>query len=394
MKKEYNKIIDDEIKGVKTVSKGDIEEIMDKIDHQVRKYFYRLTKLNLRPDLVSIYPTYGAVNAIQIAIETCKLMAKIRENRTRSQVDLAIFSIIPQWYTSVYNRCKIVGAKIIDIPLTFSCERKSCTWNFDSKKFKNILSTIKSSIMPLVYIVNPNNPTGKIIVENEIEEILRILSSKNGAIIIDTTYIGFELGNKKTNLAYVENYIKNETVPIFIAHSLSKFFGAPELRAGFLITNDNIEVIDDNTATYKLEDIIKAVINSSTMGVSIPILLRISELLGAETWIRNFNNEVLKDIKRKVKKLIRDITAVGYRVAYPEASYYVFPRLPDKYPYDSEVFANMLEKKFSIRIIPGTDFGSEKYKRFLSRFFRISLAGITSLDQLDTLISALSSIVD
>ena len=102
--------------------------------------------------------------------------------------------------------------------------------NFD--KFNKDLKLIKPKV---VYIVNPNNPTGSLFSSNDLYKL--ILGNKNILFIIDEAY--FEFSNET-----VSSFV-SELNNLLISRTFSKAFALASFRIGYLIScSKNIEVIN------------------------------------------------------------------------------------------------------------------------------------------------------
>ncbi len=146
------------------------------------------------------------------------------------------------------------GDEIIVPELTFeefvySTDRKKPTL-IRSKMMEdgNIdLEDVKSKITDktkLVYIVNPNNPTGCALPTEKICELALLL--KNGYLIVDEANIEFAQ-DIDSALGYFKMY-KN----LIVTRTLSKAYGLAGLRLGYLVTPREItDKILDNYPPYK-----------------------------------------------------------------------------------------------------------------------------------------------
>jgi histidinol-phosphate aminotransferase len=87
----------------------------------------------------------------------------------------------------------------------------------------------------LIYITNPNNPTGKIIQPSEIEKLL--IKYPNKLFIIDEAYYEF---SNKTCVGMVKNYNN-----LIVTRTFSKAFSLASIRLGYICTNiKNIDEIN------------------------------------------------------------------------------------------------------------------------------------------------------
>lgn len=90
----------------------------------------------------------------------------------------------------------------------------------------------KASAYDLAVMCNPNNPTGKFISKNIVNEINCELEKSGTKLFIDECFIEFIKGWEEKTSAY----FKSEN--IFILRALTKFFALPGLRLGYGICFD------------------------------------------------------------------------------------------------------------------------------------------------------------
>lgn len=136
----------------------------------------------------------------------------------------------------------------------------------------DILDKINKEI-DIIFICNPNNPTGKLTDREIILKVLEKTKEYNCIVAIDESFLDFVKENEEyTLLNYIEDY-KN----LFIIKSLTKFFAMPGLRIGYGITINldllkrikdisvpwNINVLAEKSTIKALEeeDYIKNTIN-------------------------------------------------------------------------------------------------------------------------------------
>lgn len=82
----------------------------------------------------------------------------------------------------------------------------------------------------LIFIGNPNNPTGTIFPKKELKKILEAALDKKAYVVVDEAFIDF-LGDDSYSVRYwVEDY-KN----LIVVGSLTKFFAIPSLRLGYAV---------------------------------------------------------------------------------------------------------------------------------------------------------------
>lgn len=92
-----------------------------------------------------------------------------------------------------------------------------------------IIQMQKQTKASVIFIVNPNNPTGQLIPKEEIEQLLL---RTNAWIVIDEAYGEF---SGETAVELLEKYKK-----LLITRTLSKAYGLASLRIGYLIAQEEI----------------------------------------------------------------------------------------------------------------------------------------------------------
>lgn len=84
----------------------------------------------------------------------------------------------------------------------------------------------------LVWLCNPNNPTGEILLIDDIDYLLR--KNKKSIFIIDEAYIDFT-DSISSSIEILKNHEN-----LIIVKSLTKNYSIPGLRLGYLISNSNL----------------------------------------------------------------------------------------------------------------------------------------------------------
>ena len=83
--------------------------------------------------------------------------------------------------------------------------------------------------MNVIYLDNPNNPTGKIIPLEEIEEVVKKAAELDIAVIVDEVYGDF-MSKENSSISLINQYDN-----LLIVRSFSKGFGLAGLRIGYVI---------------------------------------------------------------------------------------------------------------------------------------------------------------
>lgn len=195
--------------------------------------------------------------------------------------------------------------------------------------------TDRTKLLVLPY---PNNPTGAIMTQDELEEIAAVLRDKNILVLSDEIYSELTYGHKHSSIASLEG-MRERTI---LVNGFSKSFAMTGWRMGYfcapeVLTNQMLKIHQ------------YAVMCSPT----------ISQYAAIEA-LKNCAGEVARmaaeyDIRRK---LVTDrLNKIGLRCFEPEGAFYVFPEIKST-GLTSEEFCKRLLTEQKVAVVPGDAFGS------------------------------------
>ncbi len=91
------------------------------------------------------------------------------------------------------------------------------------------LEKVISKKTRIIFLCNPNSPTGWLYEKGDILRIIQLAAEKNVFVFVDEDYIDFVDDGKRYSMAdYVNDYAN-----LFVLRSLTKFFGLGGVRIGF-----------------------------------------------------------------------------------------------------------------------------------------------------------------
>ena len=136
--------------------------------------------------------------------------------------------VIPIPVFNEYNKATMkVGGK----PLFLQCY-PAANFHLDLEELEKAISK-KTRI---IFLCNPNSPTGNLYEKEDVLHIVRIAAEKNVLVFLDEDYVEFVDETKRYSMAeYVARYNN-----LFVLRSLTKFFGLAGLRIGFGIASPDI----------------------------------------------------------------------------------------------------------------------------------------------------------
>jgi len=136
---------------------------------------------------------------------------------------------------------------VIPVP-TFS-EYKAAIERFGGKmvfvncdpanNFKLNLEELEKSITKktrIIFLCNPNSPTGWLYEKDDILRIIKLAAEENVLVFVDEDYIDFVDDGKRYSMAEYVNEYNN----LFVLRSLTKFFGLAGVRIGFGIGSPDL----------------------------------------------------------------------------------------------------------------------------------------------------------
>lgn len=180
----------------------------------------------LRSNKLQLYPEYGelerklaqysGVNTDQIIITNGSDQAIDLIFRTFTEAGDTVIIPTPS-FAMFYQSAQIVGNKILR-PLY---KKEDLSFPLEES-----LGLINESVK-LIVICNPNNPTGTLVSTDNIQKIAQ--KARNAIILVDEAYFEF---SGVTAVSLINKYPN-----IIVTRTLSKAFGLPSLRLGYIITS-------------------------------------------------------------------------------------------------------------------------------------------------------------
>lgn len=248
-----------------------------------------------------------------------------------------------QTYELYREISKVMGAKLIETPLTddYRIDIEDIVANFTDKT-------------KLIWLCNPNNPTGTMLKEAEFESLMK-KTPENVWLVVDEAYIEFSDPAKRIDMI---NYIKQKE-NIIVVRTMSKAYGLAGVRIGYAFASEEM---------IKIIDTVAEPFNTNRIG-----------LVGAITTLMEDQDEYqsrLKTIIDEREKLIQELTSLGVTCASTETNF-IFCETGVNASYLSE---ELLKKGIvvrnctgwgydeAIRISVGTKYAN---KRFLEEFTKL-----------------------
>ncbi len=120
-----------------------------------------------------------------------------------------------------------------------------------------VLNAIRDN--DLIFIANPNNPTGNLFPREDLLAIIDRAAVKDAGVVIDEAFLGFVEDNDLSLAGQVESY-RN----LVVIGSLTKFFALPALRLGYAVAHrDCAERMECLLPTWRINSLALAAATAS-----------------------------------------------------------------------------------------------------------------------------------
>jgi len=255
--------------------------------------------------------------------------------------------IEPAW--PAYKDCALnAGVKVRTIKTTLETK-----WEPSIEQINNAVNENTKMII----LNSPNNPTGKVLPEKLLDDIIQTAKDHDLYVLSDEIYSEYANNDWKSVLIY--NYEKS-----IVAKSFSKSHAMTGYRIGWVVAEPSI--IEKMSKLQAL----------SLTNVSEPIQYVALQALKANT---SSNTAIIKSRLDALVKIAKD---VGLEFIEPEGAMYLFAKTKYK-DFDATKFSEKL-LEHGVAIAPGEGFGDYK------EFFRITAIDETKLKEgmtiLDTML--------
>jgi len=239
-------------------------------------------------------------------------------------------------YMQVWGVAKNLGYRI----KTFSLKEEN-SWAPDLEELENVVSEDTK----LIAICNPNNPTGYILKESEMDAIVNIAESVGAWILADEVYAGAEQFTDTQTPSFYGRYDK-----VIAVGSMSKAYGLPGLRTGWLVAPE--KTVDQIWARHEYTTLSTTMLSNKLTALALSEKVRPVIIQRTRDYIRK-GYPILQEWMRQQGDIFTTIPPQAAAIAFI------------KYDLDinSTELAEQLIKEKSVLIIPGDHFGMDKYLR-------------------------------
>ncbi len=281
---------------------------------EICNYLKRRMGLNYEPDH-EVLVTVGGSEAIDVAL--------------RCMVDPGDEVLIPQPSYVSYLPCAVMADAV---PVMIELKAENEFKLTKEQLLESITDKTKILVMPF-----PNNPTGAIMTEEELAELVPVIIEKDLYVISDEIYSELTYKGHHHSIAEFPG-MKERTVVI---NGFSKSYAMTGWRLGYACGPTNI--IEQMTKLHQFA-IMCAPTNSQFAAVEA---------------LRNCDEEIEKMAEaynQRRRFLVDAFRKMGLECFEPFGAFYIFPSIK-KFGMSSEEFCNRLLQEEKLAVVPGTAFG-------------------------------------
>jgi len=286
----------------------------------------------LRQNIARLYDGAGPENVL---VTVGAIEANYNSVRTVLGRGDELLIMLPN-YMQIWGVAKNHGYKI----KTFSLKEEN-NWAPDLDELERSVSEKTR----LIAICNPNNPTGSILSEEEMDAIVQIADRVGAWILADEVYSGAEQYSETQTPSFYGRYEK-----VIAVGSMSKAYGLPGLRTGWLVAPQ--KMLDQIWARHEYTTISTTMLSNKLTALALSEKVRPAIIQRTRDYIRK-GYPVLQQWMAEQGGIFESLP--------PKAAAIAFVKY--KLDINSTELAMSLIREKSVMLVPGDHFGMDKYVR-------------------------------
>lgn len=292
--------------------------------------------VNGMPELrQNIAQLYNGAKPENVLVTVGAIEANYISTRTMLSAGDEIAIMLPN-YMQIWGISKNHNYKIKTFHL-----REDQGWSPDLDQLNDIVSADTR----LIAICNPNNPTGYILTDAEIDQIVAIADRVGAWILADEVYRGAERSTDNESTSFYGRYDK-----VLAVGSMSKAYGMPGLRIGWVA--GPVDTIDEIWARHEYTTISATMLSNQLAALALSPEVRPRIIQRTREYIRR-GYPVLEQWMNSRKDT--------FTFTSPQAAAITFVRY--HLDINSTQFEERLRNDKSVLIVPGDHFGMDHFVR-------------------------------
>ncbi|TAM84162.1 MAG: pyridoxal phosphate-dependent aminotransferase [Acidobacteria bacterium] len=201
----------------------------------------------------------------------------------------------------------------------------------------------------LIIVNSPNNPTGAVVPDDEMEKLLALAKNRNVLLMSDECYCQFLYdGRKPFSLGR-----SGDRDHLIITGSLSKTYAMTGWRVGFALGSKSL-----------MSNMLNLQSHSTSNTTSISQKAAVEALRGPQDSVRM----MLAEYQRRRDKIVAGLRAIpGITCANPAGAFYVYPNvgayLKKNGTANCQMLVDRLLEEAHVAVVPGPGFGTDEHVR-------------------------------
>ena len=195
-------------------------------------------------------------------------------------------------------------------------------------------------------LINPNNPTGSIIPDQIIKQLLEVAARRKLLVIADEVYRELCFEKQPTSASVLA---KELSVPVITLESLSKTHLVPGWRVGWMRYTHEKEMRELTNSIGRLA--------SGRLCSPTPTQYAVRPALEGD---KSFLDVFLREIKARRDFVVEAVRGIaGLSCDVPGAAFYVMIKADDPLQRNDEKFVLDLLQQTGVLVVPGSGFGAD-----------------------------------
>ncbi len=214
-------------------------------------------------------------------------------------------------------------------------------------RMADIERAVSSSTKALI-VNSPNNPSGAMVSEEFLAQVVDFCEKKNIYLIMDDIYHKLVFSGRKWLPAYKFSNKDVEATKIIVINGIAKAYGMTGFRIGWCIANRKL---------------VEVMTNVQSQITSCTALVSQAAAEGALNGLQSVVDALRLTIENQCNVMMTELGAfTGVKCIKPSGTFYCFPDFR-AYSNNSVELANTLLKKAKVVTVPGKEFGMEGHLR-------------------------------
>jgi aminotransferase len=214
-------------------------------------------------------------------------------------------------------------------------------WNFDREELRRTFNDKTKAII----LCNPNNPTGKVFTQEEMEFIAGLCQEFDALCFTDEIYEHILYPREGADIRHISmaqiHGMRDRTV---VVNSMSKTYSVTGWRVGYCIAPPEI-----TSAIRKVHDFL-------TVGAAAPLQAAGAYALSLP---QEYYDTLQTEYRARRDLLLPSLEAAGFKTFVPDGAYYIMTDISAFDFSDDVEFTKHLIREIGVACVPGSSFYSE-----------------------------------